>query len=105
MPIRKSKKLDQVGSARLRYRDRLGERLRLGLSDDQLIAEAILVNHADIEGTKTLDDYRRCLVLFSEYLRSPFGEDFYTARRRHVLLFMAHLEKRGGKDPDNARLR
>lgn len=76
----------------------------MGLSNDQLIAEAILVNHARVGKQATLDEYRRSLGHFSEYLASSHGETFYSARRKHVLLFMAHLEKQGGAKPDESRL-
>ncbi len=76
----------------------------MDLSNDQLIAEAILVNHARVGKQATLDEYRRSLGHFSEYLASSHGETFYTARRKHVLLFMAHLEKQGGAKPDESRL-
>ncbi len=77
----------------------------MNLSNDQLIAEAILVNHAHVGKPATLEEYRRSLTHFSSYLASVYGEDFYTARRKHVLLFLAHLEKQGGRKPDDARLR
>lgn len=76
----------------------------MDLSDGQLIAEAMLVNHAEVGKSDTLKEYRRLLEHFSEYLGSGYEATFYTARRKHVLMFMGHLEKQGGKKPDESRL-
>jgi site-specific recombinase XerD len=80
------------------------EELRMELSDQQLIAEAIETNHAGIREDQTLDRYRDHLVHYSHYLGSVFGETFYTARRKHVRMFMNHLSKPGGSKPHAARL-
>ncbi|MGN6816552.1 MAG: hypothetical protein ACTHK3_10795 [Solirubrobacterales bacterium] len=63
------------------------------LSDQQLIAEAIETNHAGVRKDRTLDRYRDHLVHYSHYLASVFGVSFYTARRKHVRMFMNHLAK------------
>lgn len=75
------------------------------LSDEQLIAEAIEINHAAIGKDKTLKRYRDHLVHFSHYLASVHGVTFYTSTRKHIRLFMGHLEKSGGAKPDPSRLR
>lgn len=72
------------------------------LTDAQLIAEAVEVNHADIK-EKTLERYEDHLVHFSQYLSSAKGKTFYTAQPKDVRAFMNHLEKRGGPSPDKAR--
>ena len=77
----------------------------MNLSDEQLIAEAIEINHAGVGKTGTLERYQDHLVHFSHYLASAHGETFYSARRKHVRLFMSHLEKPGGDSPHAARLR
>src|SRR5882757_316190 len=87
-----------------RILDRFEEQ-RMNLSDEQLIAEAIEINHGGIGKTKTLDRYQDHLIHFSHYLASVHGETFYTARRKHIRLFMAHLERPGGERPHDSRLR
>lgn len=77
----------------------------MNLSDDQLIAEAIEINHAGVGKEKTLEGYEGRLVHFSQYLASTHGVDFYTARRKHVRLYMSHLERQGGSKPHASRLR
>ena len=77
----------------------------MGLPNEQLINEAIEVNHGKIRKDKTLERYRHHLVHFSQYLASAQEADFYTATRKHVALFMRHLEKPGGAKPDRSRLR
>ncbi len=44
------------------------EELRMELSDQQLIAEAIETNHAGVRKDRTLDRYRDHLVHYSHYL-------------------------------------
>ena len=75
------------------------------LSNEQLIAEAIEVNHAGIGKDATLDRYRDHLAHYGQYLASAQGRTFYTARPKHVRLFMSHLEKHGGEKPHSSRLR
>ena len=77
----------------------------MSLSNEQLIAEAIEINHAGIGKEKSLERYRDHLTHFDHYLASAHGKDFYTAQRKHVRLFMGHLEKKGGERPSDARLR
>jgi site-specific recombinase XerD len=64
------------------------------LTDHQLIAEAVLINHASVGKEETREEYRRYLQHFSQYLASAHDENLYTAKRKHVLLFMAHLDGR-----------
>jgi integrase len=80
------------------------EELRMELSDQQLIAEAIETNHAGVGKDRTLDRYRDHLVHYSQYLASVFGLTFYSAKRKHVRMFMNHLSKPGGPKPHDARL-
>lgn len=58
------------------------------LSDEQLIAEAIETNHAGVAKERTLDHYRGHLVHYSQSHASAFGVAFYTAKRKHVRMFM-----------------
>ena len=74
------------------------------LSNEQLIAEAIETNHAGVGKDRTLDRYRDLLVHYSQYLASVFGVTFYTAKRKHVRMFMNHLAKPGGPQPHDSRL-
>lgn len=76
----------------------------LKLSNDQLIAEALEINHAGVGRQKTLDRYEDHLVHFSQYLASTQGADFYSAKKKHVRLFMRHLEQAGGEVPHASRL-
>lgn len=74
----------------------------MNLSDDQLIAEAIAINHGDIK-EKTAARYEDHLVHFSQYLASAHGLDFYSAKSKHVRLFMSHLQQEGGALPPTFR--
>lgn len=94
----------QLASAPGLFLDRI-EELRMELSDEQLIHEAIEINHGGIGKEKTLERYRDHLIHFSQYLASTHSVSFYTAQRKHVRLFMAHLEKPGGEKPHSSRLR
>jgi integrase len=76
----------------------------MGLNNEQLIHEAVECNHAGV-GAKTLKRYREQLVHFGQYLASAHGADFYEANKKQVRLYMGHLEKKGGPQPDPARLR
>lgn len=76
----------------------------MGLSNEQLICEAVECNHAGV-GRPTLKRYREHLAHFSQYLSSVHGSDFYGANKKQVRLFMGHLEGKGGAKPDPARLR
>ncbi len=76
----------------------------MGLSNEQLICEAVECNHAGV-GRLTVERYRDHLVHFAQYLASVHKSDFYKANKKHVRLFMGHLEKQGGDNPDSARLR
>lgn len=73
------------------------------LSNEQLIAEAIEINHGGVND-RTLRRYEDHLVHFAQYLASARGEDFYSCRSKHVRLFMAHLERPGGSNPHSSRL-
>jgi integrase len=94
----------QLDSAPARFLDQF-EELRMELSNEQLIAEAIEINHAAIGKEKTLERYRAHLIHFDHYLASGHGVNFYEAKKKHVRLFMGHLEKPGGHRPHEARLR
>ena len=76
----------------------------MGLSNEQLICEAVECNHAGV-GRPTLRRYREHLGHFSQYLSSVHGSDFYGANKKQVRLFMGHLEGKGGAKPDPVRLR
>lgn len=69
-------------------------------SSQQLIQEAVAINHKQV-AAKTRAEYARCLGHFSDYLASVHNVTFYAAQRRHVLLYLAHLEEPGAPiDPD-----
>lgn len=74
------------------------------LSNEQLIHEAIECNHAGV-GPRTMKKYEDHLVHFSQYLASVHRSDLYRANKKQVRLFMGHLAKPGGANPDPARLR
>ena len=76
----------------------------MGLSNEQLICQAVACNHA-IVGRSILERYREHLAHFAQYLSSVHGSDFYTANKKQVRLFMGHLEKQGGATLDPTRLR
>jgi integrase len=90
-------------SAPARFLDE-AEELRMGLTREQLIREAIDCNHGAV-GKLTLRKYEDHLVHFGQYLASVHQSDFYRATKKQVRLFMGHLEKAGGEHPDPARLR
>jgi integrase len=104
MTIARTDDSAQLSAAPARFLDQF-EEMRMELSNEQLIAEAIEINHAAIGKEKTLDRYRTHLVHFDQYLASAHGVGFYEAKRKHVRLFMGHLEKPGGNKPHDARLR
>jgi integrase len=81
------------------------EELRMDLSNEQLIAEAVEINYAGVSKEGTRGRYQDHLVHYSQYLASVHGVTFYTAGRKHVRLFMSHLEKHGGEQPHDSRLR
>lgn len=80
------------------------EDLRLNLSDQDLIHEAVAVDHAQVNNEGTLARYTGHLDHFAVYLASAHGQSFYSAKRKHVLMFMKHLEVRGGSTPDARRV-
>lgn len=69
-------------------------------TDAQLIQEAVVINHKQV-GAKTRAEYARCLEHFSAYLASVHNATFYSAKQRHVLLYLAHLEQPGMPIPPN----
>jgi integrase len=79
------------------------EELRMTVSDEQLIEEAVAINHGQVK-EETVERYRDHLYHLAAYLDSAQSVSFYSARRRHVNLFMAHLEKPGGRTPHPLRL-
>jgi hypothetical protein len=91
----RSQKLDAAPAA---FHDR-AEELRMGLSNEQLIHEAVECNHAGV-GPTTIKKYEGHLVHFSQYLASVHRSDLYQANKKQVRLFMRHLEKPGGANPD-----
>lgn len=76
----------------------------MNLSDEQLIAEAIEINHASVGKETTLHAYHHHLVHFSQFLASAQSKTFYDCRPKHVRLFMIHLTKKGGFNPHASRL-
>lgn len=68
-----------------------------------LIEEAIAVNHGQVTKPATLERYQDHLAHFDAYLASVHRVSMVGAKRKHVALFMAHLEKRGGENPHEAR--
>lgn len=94
----------QLAGAPARFLDQF-EELRMEMSNEQLIAEAIELNHAGVQKEKTLKRYEDHLIHYSQYLASVHGVSFYTGKRKHVRLFMGHLEKPGGPKPHASRLR
>jgi len=90
-------------SAPARFLDQIEEQ-RMDLSDEQLVAEAIEINHAGVGKDKTLERYQDHLVHFSQYLASVHGKTFYSCRSKHVRLFMGHLTRPGGPTPHQSRL-
>ncbi|HTT95487.1 MAG TPA: hypothetical protein VMF55_12505 [Solirubrobacterales bacterium] len=91
-----------IDSAPARLLDEIEEK-RMELSNDQLIAEAIEIDHAGVND-RTVRRYGDHLVHFGQYLASAQGVDFYGCRSKHVRLFMAHLERAGGANPHPSRL-
>jgi hypothetical protein len=73
----------QLDSAPARFLDQF-EELRMNLSNEQLVAEAIEINHAGVGKERTRDRYRDHLIHFGQYLASAHGATFYTAKRKHV---------------------
>jgi integrase len=103
MDTKSRTQLSFLDPAPARFLDQ-SEELRMGLSNEQLIHEAVECNHAGV-GATTLERYRDHLVHFAQYLASVHASDFYAANKKQVRLFMGHLEKQGGPNPDSARLR
>jgi len=92
----------EIAGAPARLLDEIEEK-RMELTNDQLIAEAVEINHAGVK-EKTYERYRDHLVHFAQYLASVHERDFYTCRSKHVRLFMGHLERPGGVNPHRSRL-
>jgi hypothetical protein len=93
-----AKDVPELEAAPAQFLDQ-SEELRMGLSNEQLICEAVECNHAEV-GRSTLDRYQDHLVHFAQYLASVHRSDFYKANKKQVRLFMGHLEKQGGASPD-----
>ena len=79
------------------------DELRMNLTNQQIIAEAIAINHPQIN-EKTLKGYKLQIEHFDEYITSVHKVSFYDVKRKHVLLYMNHLEAQGGANPDASRL-
>jgi|HubBroStandDraft_4_1064222.scaffolds.fasta_scaffold07412_7 site-specific recombinase XerD len=75
----------------------------MNLTNQKLIAEAVRINHAEIN-KKTLKGYQFQIEHFDEYITSVEKVSFYDVKRKHVLLYMKHLEAQGGANPDAERL-
>jgi len=75
----------------------------MNLTNQQIIAEAIAINHPQIN-EKTLKGYKLQIEHFDEYITSVHKVSFYDVKRKHVLLYMNHLEAQGGANPDASRL-
>lgn len=58
---------------------------------EELIREAVQVNHKRTPNKVTLEDDRGDLAHFAEYLASAYGRNLYTAQRKHVVMFLNHL--------------
>lgn len=80
-----------------------GRGLRMDIPDRDIIEEAFVENHAEIENKKTTKQYRECLLHFSEFLESKCSKNFYGAERVHVKMFMDHLAEKGGSQPAASR--
>lgn len=78
--------------------------IRMGMTSAQLIREALAVNHKQVV-KRTRNGYRPCLEHFAEYLQTyPHDpRNFYTAQRKHVMMFLNHLAEHGGAHPDESR--
>ncbi len=95
--------LDQmIATTPARLLDLIEEK-RMDLTNDQLIAEAIEINHGGVND-KTRRRYEDHLWHFAQFLAGVQGKDFYGCRSKHVRLFMAHLERPGGANPHRSRL-
>lgn len=105
--------LSSFSSSTVAFRDRIAaapslaldalERDRMTRRSQNLITEAVAVNHARVGKQDTLDRYREHLDHFDAYLVSVSGVTITTAKRKHVALFMRHLEQHGGADPHELR--
>lgn len=76
---------------------------RMKLTNAELIAEAIAINHREV-APRTLAKYRKHLDHLDEYLSSAHGVTLLEAKRKHLRLFMEHLKRPGGAKPDGLRL-
>ena len=63
-----AKEVSDLEAAPARFLDQ-SEELRMGLSNEQLICEAVECNHAGV-GPPTLERYRDHLIHFGQYLAS-----------------------------------
>jgi integrase len=75
----------------------------MDLSNEQLIEEAVAVNHRQVK-LRTVEKYETYLEHFSSYLRSAHGVTFYKAQRKHIVTFVSHLQQRGGPSPHKSRV-
>lgn len=89
--------LKQRGQVRCRQEEGL-----VSARDRGLIEDALDVNHAQVKD-RTLTDYARSLRHFAAYIASVCGEAIETAKRRHVLAYLRHLERHGGASPHHSR--
>lgn len=75
----------------------------MGWTDARLIEDAVECNHGAV-GDLTRRKYKDHLHHFAEYLAGVHQSNFHEASKKQVRLFMGHLEKAGGENPDLARL-
>ncbi len=74
------------------------------LSSEQLIREAVSINHKRKPTRQTRKEYATDLGHFAEYLESAHRRNFYTAKRKHIAMFLDHLGEPGGAVPAQSRL-
>ncbi len=72
----------------------------MSLTNPALIREAIGINHAGV-CRKTLQKYQGHLTHFDAYLTSVHNATFYTAKTKHIILFLKHLEGDDGSHIDD----
>lgn len=72
------------------------------VTDEEIIAEAVAINYGEVD-ERSLHKYEKHMEHFSSYLSSVHGVSFYTAQRKHVVMFKRHLEQHGGPKPHKLR--
>jgi integrase len=69
--------------------------VRMDLTNEALIAEAVACNHKQLKTRRTRHEYETILSHWAVFL-DGHAATFYTAQRKHVLLFLSHMEEPGG---------